>query len=585
MRRLPVPEPMRRYGLFLVPLFAASLVLSTRASTDEPDEENVAPEVEAEPPADPCTSPESPAVVLLACLRTGTWEQRVAAVPWLPLALRLVGPDTEVDPGTLDETIDLLIRIVHEEPDDWISLQVLEALEHEDFPGIDRLFRSALREPSINLKARAVERLALSHDPESLEDLEDLWRSEVPAWVRPRLIDSLSRQPLDEPVRSSHVEEFVGLSDDPDPAIRLAAIRALGALGDAAGRPALLRAARGGKPSERVAALEALASLPADDETMTELAAAVRSDNEGLRREAIRFVARLEHPDRDALLLEVLGRSDDDRSLVAAIEGLERSARPDVTMALAGLLDRFDLSEHFWIEQAILATLVNRDEMAGLNILMRLRPAGAGVLRERVDFAVAYLSRDRSVDERNIHFSTGGHLSVAGAEEEDPGARRIAATGGRRSIRCWAAPGVAGESWERDRPATGGLATIVNYFERPEGTWAGVLVASDYCWVPLADLVPMDTPPAVPDPIRKPRFEFDLPAGEAWSAQARALVDSGVMEILEPDNESDAVAAALTVDPDDPDQVALLQAGSAGRRGVLDRAIARFRSACCGPLP
>ncbi len=576
---------MRRSGLFPLALLAVSLASSARAATDEPEAETGEPEIAIETPADPCSSSESSALVLLSCVRTGTWEQRLAAVQWLPLALGLIGRDTETDARTLDEAIDLLIRIVHEEPDDWISRQVLDALEYEEIPGIERLFRSALHELSINLKAPAVDRLGVREDPGALDDLENLWRSRVPAWLRSRLVASLSRQTLDEPVRSSHLEEFVALTDDPDPETRLAAIRALGALDDAAGRPALLRAARGARSSERAAALGALASLPVDDATMIEMAAAVRSDNAGLRREAIRLVGRLGHPDRDVLLLEVLKRSDDDQSLIGAMEGLEESTRPGVTDAIAGLLDRFDPSEHFWIGQAILATLVNRDDIAALNIIARLRPPSDGVLRERVDFAMAYLSRDRLVDERNIRFSTGCHLARAGTDEEDPRTRRIAPAGRFQSVRCWIAPGVAGESWETDRPLAGTLVTIEDYFERPEETWAEIVGESVYCWVPLSDLVPADTPPPAPDPTRSPRFEFDLPAREASSAEARALIDAGLLEILETDAEADVVAAALTVDPDDPDQVAMLQAGSAGRRGVLDRAIARLRRACCGPLP
>jgi hypothetical protein len=126
---------------------------------------------------------------------------------------------------------------------------------------------------------------------------------------------------------------------------------------------------------------------------------------------------------------------------------------------------------------------------------------------------------------------------------------------------------------------------IEEYFERPGETWVQVHGESIDCWVPLAELVAADTPPPAPDPTRRPRFEFDLPSREASSAEARALIEAGLLEILETDAEGDIAAAALTVDPDDPDQVALLQPGSAGRRGVLDQAIDRFRRACCGPLP
>jgi hypothetical protein len=152
-------------------------------------------------------------------------------------------------------------------------------------------------------------------------------------------------------------------------------------------------------------------------------------------------------------------------------------------------------------------------------------------------------------------------------------------------VRCWEAPSVAGESWTEERPAAGTLVVIDEYFERPDGTWVQVIGDGITCWVPLDDLAAADTPPPEPDPTRAPRVEFDLPAREADGAAARHLLDAGLMEILETDGNADVVAAALSVDPADPDQVALLEAVSTGGRGALDRAIARLRRACCGPLP
>lgn len=552
---------------------------------DDESEPEWLPSDEEGEPEDECDSSDSSPVTLLSCLRTGTWAQRLAAVQWLPDALGALGDDPEVDAKTADEAIDLLIRIVHEEPDDWISRELLDELEFEDGEGVARLFRAALNSVSINLQGKAVERLILEEDPGSLRDLERVWRSVIPSWMRIGMTLALANQPLDDEARGRHAREFIELTTDEDPGMRLAAIQALGDLGDPAAAPALLRAARGESLAERARALVALGSLPITEETMTELHRAIDSDDTRVCGAAIRTLLGLDHPEAEPLLIEVLSRSTDSANLVAAAEALERSSHPRVTAALAGALARIAPASMDWAASELIQTLHNRDDAEALGVLTRLEVPGPETLQRELVDLVDYLSRDRARDDRTIITTTRCGYGLNLDDPTGSRARRVAPAPPFATVRCREAPSVAGSSWNFDRIAAGTPAVIVDYFERPDETWVRAVGDQFDCWVPMTDLAPADTPHSDHDPDRPPRLEFDLPAGEAHSPAARHLIRHGLLEILEDETDPGVVAAALTVDPLDPDQVALLQSGSAERRGALDRAIVRFRRACCGPLP
>ena len=64
------------------------------------------------------------------------------------------------------------------------------------------------------------------------------------------------------------------------------------------------------------------------------------------------------------------------------------------------------------------------------------------------------------------------------------------------------------------------------------------------------------------------RREFDLPAVEAESDLARGLMDAGLLQVIEPGDE--VIGVAITLDPEDFDQVFLLARSCGLKETMLD---------------
>lgn len=67
------------------------------------------------------------------------------------------------------------------------------------------------------------------------------------------------------------------------------------------------------------------------------------------------------------------------------------------------------------------------------------------------------------------------------------------------------------------------------------------------------------------------RREFDLPADEVESDVAQGLMDAGLLEVIEPGDE--VMGVAVTVDPNDFDQVFLLARSCGLNETMLDAEI------------
>lgn len=517
---------------------------------------------------------------LEVCARSGTWRERLEAGSRLTAKIADLTSGRDGDETAVERLVERLIPMVHQEQDDWIAREWLDDLKFSESPAIDRLFRAVLSELSINLRATAVIRLEFEADPEAREDLDRLWRDGTPGWLRHSLIDALARQGIDD-----HLDEFIDFVGDTDPEVRMAALRALGTLGRPEGTPALLRAADEGDREERETAVESLGQLAATPEIVATLSRLVRSDGTGPRGAAIRSLGSLHDPNGDALLLQLLDEGHEAFELQQVATALTKSTTPGVTAAIAGLLGRIDPEADRWTLEEVVRTLHNRDDPAALPDLMSLDESVRQALGEQLDEEIAYLSRDRSVSSASEIFSIGcGGVRLVDAD--DPRARRVAPPAPFGTVRCWEAPSVAGESWRRARLPAGDLVLIDDYFERPEETWVQFRGRDfDDCWAPLSYLAAAGSLPPPTASMRLSRVEFDLPADVVVMEPVRRLLEAGSMDILESDRDEDVVAAALSIDPADPDQVALLQAVWTKGRGALDRAIERLRRASTEPLP
>ena len=165
------------------------------------------------------------------------------------------------------------------DPDPALRLAALGALARIDALGVTQLLDS-LRDPDSGVRRRAAE-LAAAHPDETLEpallgllaDAEPLV-AEMAAWA-------LGERggPAHETVRAlSHMSEH-----HEDPLCREAAVAALGALGDPAGLPAILRATSD-KPAIRRRAVIALA--PFEGEEVDAALVRARSDRDWQVRQA-----------------------------------------------------------------------------------------------------------------------------------------------------------------------------------------------------------------------------------------------------------------------------------------------------------
>jgi hypothetical protein len=149
---------------------------------------------------------------------------------------------------------------------------------------------------------------------------------------------------------------------------------------------------------------------------------------------------------------------------------------------------------------------------------------------------------------------------------------RVTPPPGARSIRCWEAPGVAGDHDEHPRLPAGTLVVITDYFERSDGIWVAVDgVGRDGCWTPLRVLSDARQPPVATAADTLLTVEVDLPAQETALDAARILADRDLLRVFDPWD--DVVGVALAIDPDDEEQVMTLARCRAFDASLLDRAI------------
>jgi len=541
------------YMLFILGLGAIMLALAAafaRAGPDEPPDDDDTP---------PCESPASPPEVFYACLRTGTVRERVAAATLIADELPIFYASTDQELSETEDVIDGLLVLVRREPDDWVSRTLLEELHWVQGEPLDRLFREVLREGSINLVAVALQRLTFTRDPLAVEALDDLWERDLPAWIRPPLIAALAEQGS-----AVHIDDFIRLTRDGDDETRRAAISALGLLGREEGRPALLRAARAGRPGDRAVALMSLADLPFSDETLGEALRASRAGPPAAREAAFMVLERLAHPDADARLIAALEEPLPDRLRAVAGNGLVESPHPDATAALVRLLHAPPSDAGSCLALATARVLYNRDDPDAVPGLLDLDMPSNRAPYPTIPQLIAYLSRDRTR-------ATTGRMPVTtcgadGTASLDPGdvdaeeARpfRIAPPPPLLTIRCWEGPDLPGDPHEWLRVPAGTPARIAGHFERPAESWVEIDTPDADCWVPLAQVAKGIAGVQGGTRDARPRFELDVRPEDLETLPAARLLEAGFLEVFDPGDEVSGVA--LTADPSVPEQAALLRA-------------------------
>ena len=501
----------------------------------------------------------------IGILLNGAPEERLAVADHLLTEIDL---DSGSGDGglSLEEVTDDLILVLRQETDDWIGRTLLVSLQWNREPELERLRHEVLRLESVNLQATAIEHYRYYEDTGSIAALETLWERDIPAWLRPRLLDALGNQGS-----ISHLGDFMRLTRDDDSDLRNAAIEALGQLARDESIPTLVRVLHGGTERDRSAALQALGAFPDSEEALREVLGASHSFDDALLSSAVRALGRFHSPDAGARLIGLLEAPPDPDLRGAIVHALESTTHPDATAALVRLLHQPEVAPDSWLAETAVWALWNRDDPDAVPMLQDLRHAPVDGTRDRLDELIRYLSRDRLLEKRTTTFSSS--CSFGSISPNDLHAYHVVPPEPFETIRCWDAPDRPGSPWARSRLQAGSLVRVSDYFERPRVTWVKIdTQGGNSCWVPLDQLQKgADRPEPFSWPRSRLHVEVDLDVEEIDSPRGARLKAAGLLTVFEPGAEIEGVA--LDIDATDPDQVALVASMASRARTPLDLAL------------
>ena len=288
-----------------------------------------------------------------------------------------------------------------------------------------------------------------------------------------------------------HAEDCVDLVDGDDTRLARAALRTLKEIRPRGALEALRRHAKWDDSRLRKEAVEALAAWPDDTEIMHLLVHMSRSEDATIRNAASSALADFSQPEALDRLVEIASDPEAGHS--------QRLA------ALKSVTD------------------------SGLARLGIAPPVPESLLR---DFTV------------NLTFSCFDALdSVRSILPPDDG----------HSVRCWAAPHIAGDPEDFERLEEGMPIDINDHFQSGDEHW--VQVQGESCWIPI-DQLDESIEPWEANPDRPFRHEFDVSLEEIDSPMGKALLAARMIRVFDI---TEAVAAIeFAIDPDDRDRVGLL---------------------------
>ncbi|HEU4400870.1 MAG TPA: HEAT repeat domain-containing protein, partial [Candidatus Polarisedimenticolia bacterium] len=471
--------------------------------------------------------------------------------------------------------VESLRDLLRAESDDWLTNRLLDSLLLYDFQVLSPLFLDALEDRSPNVRWQAIKWFGDGdhRDPEARPALEEAWRRETRPWIRAALVTALANQGSTE-----QSGDFLRLAASDDLLLATAAIEALGTLHDPEAIPVLAKIARQNQRRRQVAALVALRKFPDSPEALEAVLKATRSETDSVRAVAVAALAAFQDQAATERLIEIVRGEKEVGLRVAAVGALDGAQRhPETVPALLEVLREAPTENGAWLQSRTIRTLHNLDDPSAIPGLRDLDPGPGGDDDDSVAGLILYLSRERS-DSFNRHTIIVGTSCSFGSpvDPEDPESFVVAPPPGAHSIRCWERPGVAGDPEDYPRLPAGQAAHVTDYFEKDDDLWVEVEGRGlDDCWV-LPQLLWKKAAADAPEEDRDAllRREFDLRTAELDSEAARQLLDRGLIEVIDPSAE--VAGVALTVDPADARQVALLaQAYRSGETG-LDKEILKL---------
>jgi len=215
-----------------------------------------------------------------------------------------------------------------------IRAEALRALDHIGGPSAQKQILAALANEKPWVRQVAVEQMgSFKDDPSVATRLETIFREDKAYRVRNAALASLAQQ---KPANALELLRAAVGIDSPDDRLRIAALRALGTLGDDRGVPVLVEWSATGKPFPvRLAAITSLGQLDRKNKSITERLLAYMSEP----YRAVRFAtitALGQRGDVDAVaLLEALLKSGElsERQEQVARGVLERLKQPPAAPA------------------------------------------------------------------------------------------------------------------------------------------------------------------------------------------------------------------------------------------------------------
>ncbi len=483
------------------------------------------------------------------------------------------GPLFEAHPGRDDEAVARILAglqsLIRTETDDFVSYRLLSALGNFDEESLTALFLEALKSRSPNLRSCGIHWFAEHTDPEALPELEASWRHEERPWVRESLMIALV-----ENGSRNDTDDFLDLARGKDPVLAAAAFRALTRIGDPRVVPFLAKIARTTPSNSGLQALDALARWPDSPDALETVLEASRSPRLDFQRHAAQALGRFDDPAASARAYELATGRGDGYVRANALGSLQGTEPVVLTRLALQILREAPTQENAPAQSAAIATLRGLDDPSVLPDLAGLQFASDDSRFYELRWLKIFLRLPRDGSETVSNRAGEPHRSRDAdvvLEEGRPEELVIAPPPDRLTVRCWEYPDVPGDPKEFSRLPAGDEVEINDHFERENESW--VRIDENDCWVPLRFIEHPTGSPAGGDKeddmlIRR---EFDIPAGEAESDVAEGLMDAGLLEVIDPGDE--VVGVAITLDPQDFDQVLLLARSCGLNETMLDVAI------------
>lgn len=454
----------------------------------------------------------------------GSAEERQAIVEevysnFQPVFSGLEGEDRQ----SAQEIVKSLRLWLQAEREDWIASRLLAGLATFSSELFNPLFEDALDHRSPNIRWRGIQHFVSQRSAEVLEPLTRIRKREKRRWIRVDTALALACQGSMEaladlrPWMNSDNAELVG-----------AVIGAYATADADVGLEPVLALARKGPESTRARAVAAIKSWPESEMALDALLEISRSEDDGLRGAAIDALVAFDDERAIRAIVDAALDQDFPRRGFGPIFALSRAPRSPAIRA--ALRKASSALEPLWTETLAAVTGVTFEEM------IEKGAAGFGESRNRVGGPAPPDKSACPFQPLNLDPTLPGDVLISPPE-------------GLESVRCYRAPGLEGAPDLKLRLRRDEDSYVEDLFESSSGQWLMVenWSVNAPCWI-ASDVVVASTEEedqledrAGPSALFV--VELDIPAEELGDDGAGALLDGGLLRVV--DNGSRSVGVRL----------------------------------------